>query len=86
MNVVVEHSGEQVVRGSDGVEVTGKMQIQILHRYYLGVSAAGGSALNTENRSEGGFSQSDYALFPSATQTVGQTDCCCSFAFAGGGR
>ena len=52
LDVVVEQSSEQVVRGCDGMEITGKMQIQILHRNDLGITAAGSAALDAEAWSE----------------------------------
>ena len=48
MDVVVEHGGEQVIRQPDRVEVTGEMDIDLLHRNHLGVAAARCPALHAE--------------------------------------
>ena len=50
-DVVVDHGCQQVVSCADGMEVTGKVQVNIFHRNYLCVSAAGCSTFHTENRS-----------------------------------
>ena len=51
VEVVVDHRGEQVVRGRDGVEVAGQVEVQQLHRDDLAVPAASGPALDPERRS-----------------------------------
>ncbi|MGD0997918.1 MAG: hypothetical protein ABR941_06315 [Thermoleophilia bacterium] len=50
--VRLDHGGEQVVGGADGVNVAGEMKIQILHGDDLRVAAAGGAALDAEHRPE----------------------------------
>ena len=50
-DVVVDHGCQQVVSCADGMEVTGKVQVNIFHRNYLCVSAAGCSTFYTEDRS-----------------------------------
>jgi hypothetical protein len=50
VQMVVEQGGEHVVRGRDGMEVAGEVQVQRLHRHHLGVAAARGAALDTERR------------------------------------
>ena len=48
INVVVDQCGEQIVRGSDGVKVAGKMQIDVFHRHDLRIAATGRTALHAE--------------------------------------
>ena len=67
--------------------VTGKMQVDILHRHHLCIAAACCAALYTEYRSEGGLAEryhnvlADLAHNPSARPTlVGR------LSFAGGRR
>ena len=74
LDVVIQHGSEQVVGSTDGMEVAGEMKVDILHGDDLGVSAAGGTALDTEDRAERGLAQRDSALDAAATQSVGQTD------------
>ena len=59
VNVVVDHRGEQVVGRADRVHVTGKMQVDILHRNHLGVATARGPALEAETGTQARFAQAD---------------------------
>ena len=43
---VVDHGGQQVVGGTDGVDVAGKVEVDVLHGHDLGVAAAGRAALD----------------------------------------
>ena len=46
----VEKGGEKVVGGTDGVNVTGEVEVQVLHRHDLRVAATGGATLDAEHR------------------------------------
>ncbi len=46
----VEHRGQQVVGGADGVHVPREMEVDVLHRDDLRVPAAGRAALDSEHR------------------------------------
>ena len=74
LDVIVQHGSEQVVGSTDGMEVAGEVEVDILHGDDLGVSAASGTALDTEDRAERGLAQRDGALNAAATQSIGQTD------------
>ena len=74
LNMVVEHGGQQVVGGTDSVEVSGKVQVDVLHGDDLGPAAAGGTALYAKDGTERRFAQGNGALDAATTQTVGQTD------------
>ena len=50
MDVVVDHSGQKVVGLPDGVNITGEMEIDVLHGQYLRIAAAGCAALEAETR------------------------------------
>jgi len=52
VEMVVDEGGAKVVRGSDGVNVTGQMQVDVLHRNHLRVSATGGASVDAEHRAE----------------------------------
>ncbi|VWM23686.1 Uncharacterised protein [Collinsella intestinalis] len=84
LDVVVQHGGEEVVGGTDGMEVAGEVQVDVLHGDDLGVTAAGGTALDAKDRSERGLAQRDGALDAAATQSVGKTDGRGGLALAGG--
>ena len=70
LNVVIQHSRQQVVGRSDGVEVTGEVEIDVLHRHHLGISAAGGAALDAEHRSHGGLPQGHHGVLSDAAQRI----------------
>ena len=64
--MVVEHRGKQVVRRADGVEVTGKVEVDVLHRDDLGIAAAGGTAFHPEHRAERRLTERDRHVFADA--------------------
>ena len=47
--MVVQKSCQQIIGRCDGMKITGKMQIQFIHGYYLCVTAAGSSTGNESN-------------------------------------
>ena len=50
VEMVVEERGEQVVRGTDGVEVAGKVKVDVLHRDDLRVATAGRAAMSAAGK------------------------------------
>ena len=46
----VDRRRNQVVRRSDGVDVAGQVQVEVLHRHHLAVAAAGRTAFDAEGR------------------------------------
>ena len=72
--MVVKHCGKQVVCCTDGVEVTCEVQVDILHRNDLRVSAACGAALDAKHGAKRGLAKSDHAVLANAAHTVGKTD------------
>ena len=46
LHMIIHHGGEQHMRGSNGMEITCKMQVDILHRHYLRITAAGSAAFD----------------------------------------
>ena len=83
IDVVVDQRREQVVRGGDGVEVAGEMEVHVLHRHDLRVAAAGGTALDAEIGSERGFADADDRLLADAVQAVAEAHGGGGLAFAG---
>ncbi len=81
MNVVVDQRAEQVVRRRNGVNVAGKVQVDVLHRDDLCIPATGGAALNAENRAERRLPQRQHGLPAGRRQCVRQTDGRRRFAF-----
>ena len=85
LDVVVQHSGQQVVGRTDGMEVAGKVEIDILHRHHLSVSAAGSAALDAEDRAQRGLTQGHQSVLAHTAQSVGQTHRGGGLTLAGGG-
>ena len=54
---------------SDSMKITGKMQINLLHRKYLGITASCRSSFHSEARSQGRFAQSDNCFFANLIQS-----------------
>ncbi len=50
MQVIVNQRRQQVVSKADGMEIAGKMQIDIFHGNNLRHAAAGGAAFHSETR------------------------------------
>ena len=84
LNMVVEHGCQQVVGGTDGMEVAGKVQVDVLHGDDLGPTATGGTALHAKHGTERRLAQGHGALDAATTQTVGQADGRGGLTLAGG--
>ena len=80
--MVIKHCRKQIVCGTYGMKISGKMKIYIFHRNYLRISAAGSAALYSENRPKGRFPQCDNGFFSYAAQTVGKADGCGGFSLS----
>ena len=52
VDVVVQERSDHVVRRGDGVEVTGEVQVDLLHRKDLSVATTSSTALHTEARGQ----------------------------------
>ena len=52
VDIVVQQSRNHVVSRSDGMEVTGEMQVDLVHREHLSISSSGSSSLHSEARAE----------------------------------
>ena len=74
LNVIVQHSGKQIVCRADGMKIAGKMEIDILHGNDLRVAAAGSAAFQAENRTEARLTQGSHCVFPQFTKRVRQAD------------
>ena len=60
------------------MQVTGKVEVDILHGHHLGITAAGRAALDTEHGAKAGLTQAEHGLFAQSVHGIGQ-------AHAGGG-
>ena len=80
---VVDHGGQQVVGGADGVDVAGKVQVDVFHRHDLRIAAAGRAALDAEHRAQRRLAQAQHRLFAQGVHGVGQADARRGLALAG---
>ena len=74
LNMVVEHGGQQVVGGTNSMEVTSKVQVDVLHGDDLRPATAGGTALDAEDGTERRLTKGHSALDATTAQAIGQTD------------
>ena len=59
--------------GGDGVEVSGEVQVDVLHGHHLGIAAPGSAPLEAEAGSQGRLPQSHAHFFPHAVQGICQS-------------
>ncbi len=82
VNVVVQHGGQQVVGRTDGMEVAGEVQIDILHRNDLGITATSCTTFHAETGSQAGLAQADRGFLANAAQGIAKADRGGGLAFA----
>ena len=85
LDMVVDHRAEEVVGGGNRVHIAGEVEVDVLHRDDLGIPAAGGAALDAEDRAEGRFPQGEDRLFPEPGHRLAEADRRGGLAFAGRG-
>ena len=74
VEVVVEERAREVVGRADGVDVAGEVEVEVLHRDDLAVAAAGGAALDPEDRAERGLADRHRGVAPDPVEPLGQAD------------
>ena len=84
MQVVVEHRGQQVVRGGDDVEVAVEMEVDFLHRRELREAAAGAAAFDAEAGTDRRLAQTDHCFLAEPVERVGEADARRGLAFTCG--
>jgi hypothetical protein len=70
VQVVVHHRREQRMRARDGVEIPGEVEVDVLHRHHLRVSAAGGAALHAEHRAEARLADAEHRLLAEPSERL----------------
>ena len=85
VDVVVQHRREQVVRRRDRVEVTGEMEVDLLHRHHLGMATAGSTTFHPEARPERRLANADRGPLAERVQAVAEADGRGRLALAGRG-
>ena len=81
-DVAVDHGGQQVVGGAHGMDVAGEVEVQVLHRDELRVPAAGGAALDAEDRPQRRLAQGEHGVDADRVHRLGQADRGDGLAFA----
>ena len=72
--MVFQQSRDHIVGGRYGVEITGKMQVDVFHGDHLCMTSARCSAFHPEARAEGRLPEGNDGFFPDMVQTHGQPD------------
>ncbi len=85
INMVIQHGSQQVVGSADCVEVTGEVQVDVLHGDNLSITTAGSAALHTKHRSQRRLTQSNQNILADSAHTVSQANSGCGLALTGGG-
>ena len=85
LDAVVDHGSQQVVGGANGVQIAGKVQVDVLHGHHLCVAAAGSAALYAEHGAKAGLAQAEHGLFAQRVHGVGQTHAGGGLALTGRG-
>src|SRR5699024_7356861 len=84
-HVVVQHGAEQVVCRGDRVHIAGKVQVDVLHRHDLRITAARGAALYAEHRAERRLAKGDHGFFAELCHRLAEADGRGGLALARGG-
>ena len=85
VDVVIQHGSQQVVCSTDCVEVTGEVQVDVLHGDDLCVAAACSTALDAEDGSQGRLTESNDNILAQNLHAVSQANGSGGLALTGGG-
>ena len=83
VDVIVDEGGEEIVRRSNRVKVTGEVEVYLLHRYDLRIAAAGGAPLHSQARPERWLAQAHDRPPADSVQGVAETNRGGALALAG---
>src|SRR5258706_6932226 len=86
VDVVVDECSEQVVRDADGVEIAGEVEVDVLHRGDLRMTATGAAALHAKAWAERRLAHADHGLLADRVQCVAETHRGRGLTFARGRR
>lgn len=74
VNMVIDHRRQQVMRGGDGVEIAGEMQVNVFHRHDLRPPATGSATLDPETGTKRRLAHADHGLGADTVQPIHQAD------------
>src|SRR5690242_14967408 len=86
VNMIVDHRREKIVGKTDRTEVAGKMEIDVLHRNYLRITAAGCAALHAKNRAQRRLAQTNGSFLADPVQRIAEANRGGGLAFTSRGR
>ena len=86
LDMVVDHGAEQVVGGGDCVNVTGEVEVNVLHRNNLCISSSGSSAFDAKDGAKRWFAKCNDGVFAYLCHGFSDTDGGGGLSFAGRGR
>ncbi len=69
LQMVVDDGAQQIVGGGNGVQIAGKMQVDVFHGNDLRITAARGTALDAENRAQRRLAQCDDRLMAQSVES-----------------
>ena len=72
INMVVDQGRQQIMGRGDGVEIAGKVQVDVFHRHDLRITATRRPALHAKARPQGRLAQADHRLLADAVETIAQ--------------
>ena len=84
VKMVTDQRRQQVVGGADSMEITGEVQVDVLHGHYLGVAAAYRPALDAETWPQRRFAQADHRLLAKPFEGITRPNSGGRLAFASG--
>ena len=70
----VNRGSTEIVRHTDGMDVTGEMQVELFHRHDLTIATAGRATLDAESRPHRGLADSGDAFIADVAQRLRQPD------------
>ena len=71
-HVRLEGGGEEVVRSPDRMDISGEMEVEVLHRHDLGVAAAGRSPLDSEHGTQRGLAEAEDRIVSELAEPLGE--------------
>ena len=83
--LVVDDRRQQVVRGGDGVDVPGEVEVDVPHGVHLGVAPSGGPSFDSEGGSDRGLPEGPDDVLAQFAESLDESDCCDGLSLPGGG-
>jgi hypothetical protein len=72
LNVIIDHRRQQIMGQADGMEITGEVQVNVLHRHHLCVATAGRAALQAEAGSQRRLAQAHHGAGADSVERIAQ--------------